>query len=145
MLQLGWFGLTNPWLLVASPKYLKKAGVPRQPADLSAHQALIYSSVQGNDVWRVLSPRAEAATVPVTARLRSNNLSTVLQATLPDDPTGGFVVIYAFASPQQAQAAAAEIGRPALEVRLAHGGGDSREIEVLGASQGPGACSERAV
>src|SRR5688572_9161399 len=71
---------TNPWLIVASSRYLKKAGSPRKPADLSAHEALIYSTVQGNDVWRVLSPRGEAATVPVTARLRSNNLSAVLAA-----------------------------------------------------------------
>jgi DNA-binding transcriptional LysR family regulator len=72
---------TNPWLMVASPKYLKKAGTPKRPADLSAHDTLIYSSVQGNDVWRVLGPRGEAVTVPVTARLRSNNLSAVLAAT----------------------------------------------------------------
>ena len=71
---------TNPWLMVASPKYLKKQGTPRRPADLSAHETLIYSSVQGNDVWRVVSPRGEASTVPVTARLRSNNLSAVLAA-----------------------------------------------------------------
>jgi DNA-binding transcriptional LysR family regulator len=71
---------TNPWLMVASPRYLKKAGTPRRPADLSAHETLIYSSVQGNDVWRVLGPRGEAVTVPVTARLRSNNLSAVLAA-----------------------------------------------------------------
>ena len=71
---------TNPWLMVASPRYLKKSGVPRRPADLSAHDTLIYSSVQGNDVWRVLGPRGEAVTVPVTARLRSNNLSAVLAA-----------------------------------------------------------------
>jgi DNA-binding transcriptional LysR family regulator len=71
---------TNPWLMVASPKYLRKAGVPKRPGDLSGHEALIYSSVQGSDVWRVLSPRGEAMTVPVTARLRSNNLSAVLAA-----------------------------------------------------------------
>jgi DNA-binding transcriptional LysR family regulator len=70
----------NPWVMVASPKYLKKQGAPKRPADLSAHEALIYSSVQGNDVWRVVSPRGEASTVPVTARLRSNNLSAVLAA-----------------------------------------------------------------
>lgn len=71
---------TNPWLMVASPKYLKKKGAPKRPADLSGHETLIYSSVQGSDVWRVLSPRGEAVTVPVTARLRSNNLSAVLAA-----------------------------------------------------------------
>ena len=71
---------TNPWLMVASPKYLKKHGAPKRPADLSGHDTLIYSSVQGNDVWRVVSPRGEAATVPETARLRSNILSAVLAA-----------------------------------------------------------------
>jgi DNA-binding transcriptional LysR family regulator len=71
---------TNPWLMVASPRYLKKRGTPKRPADLSAHDALIYSSVQGNDVWRVVSPKGEAATVPVTGKLRSNNLSAVLAA-----------------------------------------------------------------
>lgn len=71
---------TNPWLLVASPKYLRAGGTPRRPADLAEHAALVYTSVQGSDVWRVLSPRGEAVSVPVTARLRSNNLSAVLAA-----------------------------------------------------------------
>jgi DNA-binding transcriptional LysR family regulator len=75
---------TNPWLMVASPRYLKRAGVPRRPADLSGHDTLIYSSVQGSDVWRVVAPRGEAVTVPVTARLRSNNLSAVLAAARRD-------------------------------------------------------------
>lgn len=70
----------NPWLLVASPRYIKKHGIPKRPADLSAHNALIYSSVQGNDVWRVQPPSGAAVTVPVTGRLRSNNLSAVLAA-----------------------------------------------------------------
>jgi len=71
---------TNPWLIVASPRYLRAHGTPRRPADLSAHDALIYSSVQGNDFWRVVPPRGEPLTVPVRARLRSNNLSAVLAA-----------------------------------------------------------------
>lgn len=70
----------NPWVLAASPKYLKKHGTPRRPADLSGHDALIYSSVQGDDVWRLFTTRGEPVTVPVTGRLRSNNLSAVLAA-----------------------------------------------------------------
>ena len=70
----------NPWLMVASPAYLRKHGTPRKPAELGAHETLIYTSVQGSDVWRVVSPRGEASTVPITARLRSNNLSAVLAA-----------------------------------------------------------------
>jgi DNA-binding transcriptional LysR family regulator len=68
----------NPWLLVASPKYLRANGTPRRPADLAAHAALVYTSVQGTDLWRVVSPQGEASSVSVNARLRSNNLSAVL-------------------------------------------------------------------
>jgi DNA-binding transcriptional LysR family regulator len=70
----------NPWVLVASPKYLRANGTPRRPVDLSAHAALVYTSVQGTDIWRVVSPNGEASSVSVTARLRSNNLSAVLAA-----------------------------------------------------------------
>lgn len=71
----------NPWLLVASPKYLRKHGTPKQAMDLSAHPALIYSSVLGDDVWRLTTPKGDTVTVPVSGRLRSNNLSAVLAAT----------------------------------------------------------------
>jgi len=71
----------NPWVMVAAPAYLKKHGTPRRAQDLSAHVALIYSSVVGDDVWQMHTPRGEAVTVPVSGRLRSNNLSAVLAAT----------------------------------------------------------------
>lgn len=70
----------NPWVMVAAPGYLKKHGTPKRPQDLSAHVALIYSSVVGDDVWRMHTPKGEPVTVPVTGRLRSNNLSAVLAA-----------------------------------------------------------------
>ena len=70
----------NPWLVVASPKYLRKHGTPRTSADLANHAALIYSSVLGDDVWRLSTPGGETVTVPVVGRLRSNNLSAVLAA-----------------------------------------------------------------
>jgi DNA-binding transcriptional LysR family regulator len=74
----------NPWVIVASPKYLKKHGTPKRPQDLSAHNALVYSSVQGDDVWRLVGPKGDAITVPVTGRVRSNNLSAVLAAARAD-------------------------------------------------------------
>ncbi len=70
----------NPWVLVAAPKYLRKYGTPKRPQDLSGHNALIYSSVQGDDVWRLSASKAAPVTVPVTGKLRSNNLSAVLAA-----------------------------------------------------------------
>ena len=71
----------NPWVMVAAPAYLKQHGTPKKAQDLSAHVALIYSSVVGDDVWQMHTPRGEAVTVPVTGRMRSNNLSAVLAAT----------------------------------------------------------------
>jgi DNA-binding transcriptional LysR family regulator len=70
----------NPWVMVAAPGYLKKHGTPKRAQDLGGHVALIYSSVVGDDVWRMHTPKGEPVTVPVTGRLRSNNLSAVLAA-----------------------------------------------------------------
>lgn len=70
----------NPWVMVASPAYLKKHGTPRRAQDLGAHVALIYSSVVGDEFWRMHTPRGDAVTVPVSGRFRSNNLSAVLAA-----------------------------------------------------------------
>lgn len=70
----------NPWLIVGAPAYLRKHGTPRTAADLADHAAVIYSSVQGDEVWRLTGPQGVALTVPVKGRLRSNNLSAVLAA-----------------------------------------------------------------
>jgi DNA-binding transcriptional LysR family regulator len=70
----------NPWVMVAAPAYLKKHGTPRRAQDLGAHVALIYSSVVGDEFWRMHTPKGEPVTVPVSGRFRSNNLSAVLAA-----------------------------------------------------------------
>ena len=70
----------NPWLIVAAPKYLRKHGTPRNSADLAKHPALIYSSVVGDDIWRLSTPGGDTVSVVVAGRLRSNNLSAVLAA-----------------------------------------------------------------
>ncbi len=70
----------NPWVLVASPEYLKLHGVPRKPPDLIKHNALVYSTVQGDARW--LFTRADGHPHPTAVRgsLRSNNLSALLSA-----------------------------------------------------------------
>ncbi len=70
----------NPWVLVASPAYLQKHGTPRRPSELKDHGTLIYSSVQGNDVWRLRNASGEPVSITVTGRMRSNNLSALLAA-----------------------------------------------------------------
>jgi len=70
----------NPWVLVASPSYLKRRGTPSKPADLGAHDALVYSSVQGDDRWHFTGADGQVVQVPVRGPLRSNNLSALLAA-----------------------------------------------------------------
>ncbi len=70
----------NPWAMVASSEYLKEHAEPKTPHELSSHDCLIYSSVQGDDVWHLRSPDGERYSVPVAGRLRSNNLATILSA-----------------------------------------------------------------
>ena len=71
---------TNPWVMVASPAYLAEHPAPRVPADLAQHHCVIYSSVQGDDRWSFTGPSGEEVSVPVSGRLRTNNLSAVLAA-----------------------------------------------------------------
>ena len=71
---------TNPWVLVASADYLQRRGTPDSPADLSEHDALIYSSVQGDERWHFSGADGARLTVPVKGPLRSNNLSALLAA-----------------------------------------------------------------
>jgi DNA-binding transcriptional LysR family regulator len=70
----------NPWVLVAAPGYLAERGTPVAPADLAAHAALIYSSVQGDERWHFTGADGAVASVPVKGPLRSNNLSALLAA-----------------------------------------------------------------
>jgi DNA-binding transcriptional LysR family regulator len=70
----------NPWVMVASPAYLRTHPAPRVPADLAGHVCLIYSSVQGDDRWTLTPPGGRPVSVPVRGPLRSNNLSALLAA-----------------------------------------------------------------
>jgi DNA-binding transcriptional LysR family regulator len=67
-------------VLVASSSYLAARGTPLQPADLETHDALIYSTVQGDARWHLTGPDGRLQTVPVKGPLRSNNLSALLVA-----------------------------------------------------------------
>ncbi len=71
---------SNPWVMVATPAYLAARGEPRVPADLAGQDCLVYSSVQGDDRWRLVAPDAQVVSTPVNGPWRSNNLSVVLAA-----------------------------------------------------------------
>lgn len=70
---------TNPWIVIASPTYLKRHGTPAVPADLAGHNLLIYSTVLGDDrLHFVAGGGRPPLAVAVRGTLRTNNLSTVL-------------------------------------------------------------------
>lgn len=70
----------NPWMMVGAPDYLRRHGVPRLPHELARHNVLIYSRVQGDAHLRFQQPDGHSQSVAVSGALRSNNLSTVLEA-----------------------------------------------------------------
>lgn len=63
---------TQP-IVVASPAYLEKNGVPEVPDDLAAHNCLLYSYLSTVNVWRFLSPEGREVPVAVTGNARMNN------------------------------------------------------------------------
>jgi len=70
----------NPWVLVAAPAYLLARGTPATPEQLAGHDALIYSTVQGDERWHFSGADGATLSVPVKGPLRSNNLSALLAA-----------------------------------------------------------------
>jgi DNA-binding transcriptional LysR family regulator len=74
----------NPWVMVGTEAYLRQHGEPRSVADLAQHACIVYSSVQGDDRWRLTPRGCSTSSVPVKGPFRSNNLSAVLAATSAD-------------------------------------------------------------
>lgn len=70
----------NPWTIVAAPQYLERRGEPVSPQELEAHDALIYSTVQGDARWLLTGSDGQVHSVTVKGPLRSNNLSALLSA-----------------------------------------------------------------
>jgi DNA-binding transcriptional LysR family regulator len=70
----------NPWVLVGSQAYLQSRGVPATPAELATHDALVYSTAQGDARWHFTGASGESATIEVQGPLCSNNLSAILAA-----------------------------------------------------------------
>ncbi len=70
----------NPWVVAASKDYLQRHATPEAPDELADHDALIYSTVQGDARWHFTGAEGRAVSVPVKGPLRSNNLSALLVA-----------------------------------------------------------------
>lgn len=69
-----------PLVVVGSPAYFKRRGVPRVPADLRDHDCLAYSLLRAPNEWRLRPARGRWIAVTVGSTLRSNNDFVLKQA-----------------------------------------------------------------
>jgi DNA-binding transcriptional LysR family regulator len=74
-------------VVVASPAYLERKGVPATPGELVHHECLRYSLIKATDEWRFRDPPTrgggpEAYTVPVEGRLLAGNGAVLRRAVL---------------------------------------------------------------
>ena len=67
--------------VLATPAYLERAGEPRNPADLAAHQAVIYSQI--SNIWAFTRDGAEVS-VAVQGRVRVSAAEGLRAAVLAD-------------------------------------------------------------
>jgi DNA-binding transcriptional LysR family regulator len=63
---------TNHRVLVASPGYLERRGRPQQPAELAAHDCLVFTQFSRPREWRLVGPNG-LTSVSVNSRVASNN------------------------------------------------------------------------
>lgn len=68
-------------VLCASPKYLKRRGMPKQPQDLAGHDVISYSYWSSRDEWKFDGPEGQVA-VKTHPRIHANNGDTCLAAAL---------------------------------------------------------------
>lgn len=69
----------NPRLLVASPVYLKKAHIPRQPKDLASHNCIILGE---NTRWKLLDDKGGIHEMRVKGNFTTNYGEVVTEAAL---------------------------------------------------------------
>jgi len=70
----------NQRVLVASPSYVAQHGSPNTPADLSAHEAVIFTSFAKPREWKLLGPDGEPVNVNVSGRVATDNIDVLTSA-----------------------------------------------------------------
>jgi len=72
---------TFPHLLVSSKEYVARAGAPEKPADLEAHQIIVFGGRRRFSGWDLVPERGEATVnVNVKPGLSSNDYATIAHA-----------------------------------------------------------------
>jgi DNA-binding transcriptional LysR family regulator len=70
-------------LVVGTPAYFAQAGLPRTPAELSRHQAIVYSQRGGGETWS-FSKGGSQVSVAVSGRVRVSAAEGIRTAVLGD-------------------------------------------------------------
>lgn len=73
---------TIPWHLFAGPAYIKRRGLPKNPAQLAAHEGILLSGPWDAQAWRLKREKGakEEVTVPFAPRLQSDDMATLKMA-----------------------------------------------------------------
>jgi DNA-binding transcriptional LysR family regulator len=72
---------SSPRIVVGAPAYLEEAGIPVTPADLAAHQSVIYDRRGGGTVWTFTQGTSESA-VTLKGRVRLTAAEGVREAVI---------------------------------------------------------------
>jgi DNA-binding transcriptional LysR family regulator len=67
--------------LYAASEYIERRGVPRTPADLSRHDAVLYRGKEGRAIWELSGPRGKEA-VEVTGTMSGDSFQFVMDAVI---------------------------------------------------------------
>jgi DNA-binding transcriptional LysR family regulator len=70
-------------LVVGTPAYFEKAGVPATPAELASHEAIVYSQRYGGTAWTFRRESSEVS-VAVSGRMSVSAAEGVREAVLAD-------------------------------------------------------------
>jgi len=74
------------WVTCASPGYLEARGVPATPAELAAHECIMFEGPQSSSIWSSdawsFGQGAAAFSVPINPRLRINTASAAMSAAI---------------------------------------------------------------
>ena len=68
-------------VVCGNPQYFKRHGRPREPADLSKHNCLVYKATHYGNIWR-FSKGANRIDIPVAGNLQTSSGSALMAAAL---------------------------------------------------------------
>ena len=75
-------------VVCAAPAYLRRAGIPKTPADLQAHRCIVFSGLAAANEWAFGAKRQRVAVRPV---LRTNQVDAALDACIRGLGCGQFL------------------------------------------------------